>query len=194
MYIFSLKPSFLLFIKTREHTVNKIIPWICLALFSASQVSATELYAEANTNYVFSSIEDETFNPIALEARVGVYLEKQVGIEAYYGTGLNDDSQAGLDLTLNTIAGVNFRLESPETKNNMKIFILLGYGMTEWDVDRSDTGEPGKVDFDDFSYGAGFEWRLGKSEHWFLNVRGQRFLNKNEISLDTGSIGVRYAF
>ena len=91
------------------------------------------------------------------------------------------------DLTLNTIAGVNFRLESPETKNNMKIFILLGYGMTEWDVDRSDTGEPGKVDFDDFSYGAGFEWRLGQSESWFINVRGQRFLNKHEISLDTGS-------
>ena len=174
--------------------MNKLIPLLLLALFGTGYASATELYGEINTHYTFAKIDDEKFNPVALEARVGIYLEKQLGLEAYYGTGLTDDSQAGLDLELNTIAGVNLRFESPETKDHMKIFILLGYGMTEWDVDRSDTGSPGKVDFDDFNYGGGFEWRLGKSERWFWNIRGQRFLNKNDISLSSGSLGVRYAF
>lgn len=174
--------------------MNKLIPLVCLSLFSAGLASATELYAELNTSYAFAKIEDEKFNPLAIEARFGFYLQKQVGLEAYYGTGLSDDSQFNLDLALSTLAGVNFRFESPETKNGMKIFILLGYGMSEWDVDRSGTGEPGKVDFDDFSYGGGFEWRLGKSEHWFVNLRGQRLLNKDDLSLDTGSLGVRYAF
>ena len=180
-----------------EHRVSKLIPLISLtflAFLNAGYASATELYAEVNTSYSSAKIEDEKFNPLSLETRLGFYLEKQVGIEAYFGTGLNDDSQAGLDLSLNTIAGVNLRFESPETKEGMKLFILLGYGFTQWDVNRSNTGEPGKVDFDDFTYGGGFEWRLGKSEHWFVNVRGQRYLNKNDISLDTGSLGVRYAF
>jgi len=174
--------------------VNKLIPLTCLSLFSVGLASATELYGEINAAYVFSKIDDEKFNPLAIETRIGFYLEKQVGLEAYYGTGLNDDSQFDIDVSLNTLAGVNLRFESPETKDGMKIFILLGYGMSEWDVDRSGTGEPGKVDFDDFSYGGGFEWRLGKSEHWFMNLRGQRFLNKDDLSLDIGSLGVRYAF
>jgi opacity protein-like surface antigen len=160
---------------------------------SAGFASAAELYGEVNTSYIFSKIDDEKFNPLALEARVGVYLQKQVGLEAYYGSGLSDDTQVNIDLSINTVAGVNFRFESPE-KKGMKIFILLGYGMSEWDVDRSGTSEPGKVDFDDFSYGGGLEWRVGKSENWFVNLRGQRFLNKDDLSLDTGSVGVRYAF
>lgn len=173
--------------------MNKLIPLACLTLFSVSFASAAELYGEINTSYVFSKIEEEKFNPLALEARVGVYLQKQVGLEAYYGAGLSDDSQLDVDVSISTIAGVNLRFESPEQKG-MKIFILLGYGMSEWEVDRSGTGEPGKVDFDDFSYGGGLEWRVGKSENWFVNVRGQSFLNKDDLSLSTGSLGVRYAF
>ena len=114
--------------QNREHLVNKLISLIFLAFFSAEYASATELYSEVNAHYAFSKIDDEEFNPIALEARFGIYLQKQVGLEAYYGTGMSDDKQVGLDLAINTIAGINLRFESPETKNNMKIFILLGYG------------------------------------------------------------------
>jgi hypothetical protein len=174
--------------------VNKLLPIAFLSLFSVGIASATELYGEINTSYVFSKIESEKFNPLALEARFGFYLEQQVGLEVYYGAGLSDDSQVGIDLSLNTLAGVNLRFESPETKDRMKIFVLLGYGMSEWDVDRSGTGEPGKVDFDDFSYGGGFEWRIDKSKNWFMNVRGQSFLNRDDLNLSTGSLGVRYAF
>ena len=112
---------------------------------------------------------------------------------ALLGTGIDDDSQSNIDLSLNTLAGLNFRFESSES-DGMKIFILLGYGMSEWDVNRSNSGKPGKVDFDDFSYGGGFEWHIGNAKNWFVNIRGQRFLNKNDLSLDSGSLGVRYAF
>ncbi|MFT6029647.1 MAG: hypothetical protein ACI8O8_001383 [Oleiphilaceae bacterium] len=162
-------------------------------LFSIGFVSATELYGELNTSYAFAKIEDEKLKPLALEARIGFYLQKQVGLEAYFGTGLSDDSQVDLNVSITTLAGVNLRFESSE-RNGMKVLILLGYGMSQWDVDRSGTGEPGKVDFDDFSYGGGLEWRVGKSKNWFVNLRGQRFLNKDDLSLSTGSLGVRYAF
>lgn len=185
---------FFTFYRSREHHVNKLISIAFLSLFSVGFASATELYGEINTAYVFSKIDNEKFNPHALEARFGFYLEQQVGLEAYYGTGLSDDSQLGIDLSLNTLAGINLRFESPETKDGMKVFVLLGYGMSEWDVDRSGTGEPGKVDFDDFSYGGGLEWRINNSKNWFINLRGQSFLNKDDLSLSTGSLGVRYAF
>lgn len=173
--------------------MNKLITLICLTFLYLSTASATELYGEINTVYVFSKVDSQEFNPIALEARAGMYLEPQVGLEVYLGTGLSDDSQVDIDLSLSALAGVNLRFESPESKG-MKVFILLGYGISEWDIDRSGTGEPGKVDFDDFSYGGGLEWRIGKSKHWFVNLRGQRFLNKDDLSLDSGSLGVRYAF
>ncbi|MFT6903478.1 MAG: hypothetical protein ACJAS1_000121 [Oleiphilaceae bacterium] len=173
--------------------MNKLIPIACLMLFSIGFVSATELYGELNTSYAFAKIEDEKLKPLALEARIGFYLQKQVGLEAYFGTGLSDDSQVDLNVSITTLAGVNLRFESSE-RNGMKVLILLGYGMSQWDVDRSGTGEPGKVDFDDFSYGGGLEWRVGKSKNWFVNLRGQRFLNKDDLSLSTGSLGVRYAF
>ncbi len=179
--------------RSREHFVNKFLSILFISIISFGQVSATELYGEISTAYAFAKIADEKFKPFALEARFGFYLQKQVGVEAYYGASLGDDKQLDIELSLDTIAGVNFRFESPE-KEGMKVFLLLGYGMSEWDVNRSGTGEPGKVDFDDFTYGGGLEWRVAKSKNWFVNVRGQRFLNKDDLSLDTGSLGVRYAF
>lgn len=173
--------------------MNKLILLANLTFFCVGPVSAMELYGEINAAYVFSQVDKEEFNPTALDARLGMYLEPQVGLEVYVGSGLSDDTEVDIDMSLTTLAGVNLRFESPESKG-MKIFILLGYGMSEWDLDRSGTSEPGKVDFDDFSYGAGFEWRIGKSKNWFVNLRGQRFLNKDDLSLDTGSLGVRYAF
>ena len=166
---------------------------LCLLLLNCSYLQADSFYTELNTGYSFTKLDEEEFNPLTLEARLGMYLQPQVGVEAYYASGLNDDTQLNIDLAIKSIAGVNLRFESPES-DGMKIFILLGYGMTEWDLDRSGTGEPGKVDFDDFSYGAGFEWRLGKSENWFINLRGQRFLNKDDLELNLGSLGVRYVF
>ncbi len=173
------------------NTPRKLL--FCLLLISSPWLQAETLYTELNGTYTFTKLDDEQFNPTTLEARLGMYLQQQVGIEAYVSSGLSDDSQLDIDVSIKTIAGVNFRFESPESEG-MKIFILLGYGMTEWEVDRSGSGEPGSVDFDDFSYGAGFEWRLGKSEQWFINLRGQRFLNKNDLTLDLGSLGVRYVF
>lgn len=166
---------------------------LSLILLNCGYLQADPLYAEVNTGYSFTKLGEEEFNPLTIETRLGMYLQPQVGVEAYFATGLNDDTQLNIDLALNTVAGINFRFESPES-DGMKIFILLGYGMTEWDLDRSDSGEPGKVDFDDYSYGAGFEWRLGKSEDWFINLRGQRFLNKDDLELNIGSLGVRYVF
>lgn len=164
-----------------------------LLLLNCGYLQADSFYAELNTGYSFTKVDKEEFNPLTIETRLGIYLQPQVGIEAYYATGLTDNTQLNIDLALTKLAGINLRFESPES-DGMKVFILLGYGMTEWDLDRSDTGEPGKVDFDDFSYGAGFEWRLGKSENWFINLRGQRFLNKNDLELNIGSLGVRYVF
>ncbi len=174
-----------------RNTPRKLL--LCLLFISSPWLQAETLYTELNGAYTFTKLDDEQFNPTTLEARLGMYLQQQVGIEAYVASGLSDDSQLDIDVSIKTIAGINFRFESPES-DGMKIFILLGYGMTEWDVDRSGSGEPGSVDFDDFSYGAGFEWRLGKSEQWFINLRGQRFLNKNDLTLDLGSLGVRYVF
>ena len=172
-------------------TLTKIT--LGLVLIFSGSLQAESFYGELNSGYSFTKLDKEKFNPLTLEARLGMYLQPQVGVEAYYASGLNDDTQLNIDLAIKNIAGINFRFESPEA-DGMKIMILLGYGMTEWDLDRSDTGEPGKVDFDDFSYGAGFEWRLGNSKKWFLNLRGQRFLHQDDLNLDTASLGVRYVF
>lgn len=157
---------------------------------------ALDLYAGIDANYIFSGVEEgdasAKFNPMALSGRVGAYMQKGVGIELYGMTG-NDDEDLDIDLGLSYMLGLATRFESPESEGG-KIYILLGYGITELDMDRSGSGEPGKATFHGFSYGAGVEFRLGRSDNWFMNLQGVRYYAKDDIHIDGASLGLRYQF
>jgi len=157
---------------------------------------ALDLYAGIDANYIFSEVEEgdasAEFKPLALSGRIGAYIEKGVGIELYGMTG-TDDEDLDIDLGLSYMLGLAARFESPESEGG-KIYFLLGYGITELDMDRSGSGEPGKATFHDFSYGGGVEFRLGGSENLFINLQAVRYYAQDDIQIDGASLGLRYQF
>ena len=157
---------------------------------------AVDLYAGVDANYILSEIESgdakADFKPLAVSGRVGFYLEQGVGLELYGMTGAEDED-LDIELGLNYMAGVAARFESPESEGG-KIYILLGYGITELDMDRSGSSEPGKATFHDFNYGAGLEFRLGGADQLFVNLQAVRYYAQDEIQIDGASLGLRYKF
>jgi len=157
---------------------------------------ALDLYAGIDANYIFSEVEEgdarAEFNPVALSGRFGAYIEKGVGIELYGMAGA-DDEDLDIDLSLNYMLGLAARFETPESEGG-KIYFLLGYGITELDMDRSGSGAPGSATFHDFSYGGGVEFRLGGSDKLFINLQAVRYYAQDDIQIDGASLGLRFQF
>jgi hypothetical protein len=169
---------------------------VALLMSQCTTSYALDLYAGIDANYIFSEVEEgdasAKFNPIALGGRVGAYIQNGVGLEIYGMTG-NEDEDLDIDLGLSYMLGLAARFESPESEGG-KIYILLGYGITELDMNRSGSGEPGKATFHDFSYGAGVEFRLGGSDNVFMNFQAVRYYAQGAIQIDGASLGLRFQF
>jgi hypothetical protein len=169
---------------------------MALLLSQCTMSYALDLYAGIDANYILSEIEageaKAEFQPLALSGRLGTYIQKGVGIELYGMAGTEDDD-LDIDLGLNYMVGLAARFESPESEGG-KIYFLLGYGITELDMDRSGTGEPGTATFHDFSYGGGVEFRLGSSENLFMNLQAVRYYAQDDIQIDGASLGLRFQF
>jgi len=154
---------------------------------------AIDLYGELSAGYLMNDVDQTEFDSITTELRFGAYVQPQVGLELYAGTGLDDDKQIDIESGLSYMAGLAVRLESPESEGG-KVFFLLGYGVTEIDVDRSGSGEPGKQSFDAVNYGLGAEFRLGNRNDLFLTVKGVRYYSKGGVGIDVAGLGIRAGF
>jgi len=163
-----------------------------LSFFSVTS-AAWDLYGGLDANYVLNDVDSAEFQPLAVGGRVGVYLEPGVGLEVHGMAGADGDKNIDIESELNYTLGIAARFESPESEGG-KIYFLLGYALSELDVNRSGTGEPGAVSFDDFSYGGGFEFRLGHSRALFLNLQLVRFYADDGVDIDAASLGVRFGF
>mgnify|MGYP000754098558 CR=1 FL=1 len=172
----------------------------CLAFILMGQSitsSALDLYVGLDANYILSevTVDDASaeFQPLALSGRIGAYIEPMVGLEFYGMTGAASDDDLDIDMDLSYTLGLAARFETPESEGG-KIYFLLGYGITELDMDRSGTGEPGTATFHDFTYGGGVEFRLGGSDKLFINLQAVRYYAKDDIEIDGASLGLRYRF
>jgi hypothetical protein len=155
-------------------------------------------YFGMDAHYAKNSIGDqpadsEDFTMSALGIRAGAYIEPQLGIELYMAKGIESDEQSNIEMSLESVAGVVGRFESPETENGFKLYVLLGYGMTELEMQRKTTAVTDRELYHGFVYGGGGELRLGRSNS-YLNVQGLRHYHDNGITLNGLSIGFRQGF
>ena len=167
-----------------------------LLLLSLSTVSsALDWYAGGGASYIQDKILNASFKPAAVNGRIGAYVQQQVGIEVYGLMGVNPyDDDVNIDLTHNYSIGVLARLESPETEDGGKIYLLLGYAATELDMDRSGTGEPGKETFTGVAYGGGVEFNISDSNKYYVNLDVMSYYAKGDISIGSLNLGFRYRF
>ncbi len=170
-------------------SVFALIVMFCFS--GASQ--ASDFYGELSANYMMIDALTAKPAPIGAELRLGMYLEQGVGLELFAGSGAASDEDLDIDVDLSYTAGGALRFESPE-KDGGKVYFLLGYAVTELDLNRSDTGLPGKEAYDGFSYGGGVEFRMAKSRDVFLGLRVQRYFSGDEVDIDVASLGLRLGF
>jgi len=167
-----------------------------LVLFSMSSMShAYDWYVGASGHYLQDKILSANFKPGGIGALVGAYIKPKVGVELYAMTGLNPyDDDVDINLEHSYSVGALVRLESPETESGGKMFVKLGYGTTELNMDRSGTGEPGKDSFTGFTYGGGVEFNLCKSDRYYVSLDAMSYYSRNDISIGGASLGFRYRF
>lgn len=166
---------------------------LCALCFIAPATNAATPYGGIGANYLRASISDTRFAMASTEARLGVYLLPQIAVELHASTGILDSSEQDAELSLDYSANAYLRLESPERKN-MKIYVLLGYGKSSLDLDRSDSGLPGSESFNAASYGLGFEFAVRRQQGLYLNLGWQRHYADGQIELDAAGLSLRMMF
>ncbi|KZY37750.1 MULTISPECIES: outer membrane beta-barrel protein [unclassified Oleiphilus] len=173
---------------------------ICLLALSsiAFAEDKPKYYAGLDAHYLINTIGNEQsgeaeFDISGAGLRAGLYLEPQVGLEVYAAQGVTEGDDIGIDMSLVSSVGILGRFESPEAENGGKLFILLGYGMSELEMTRSASSPVDRELYHGVVYGGGAEFRLGSSET-FINIQGLRYYDEDHLSLDGVSLGLRQSF
>lgn len=173
--------------------IKKLLTGSVMILLPTLPVLAQSFSLELNAGKLMAEVDSAEFSPTAGELRAAFYLQPQVALEVYGGAGAGSDEDLGLDYEVNYFAGTALRLESP-LRNDTQAFFLLGYGVTDVSLDRSNTGLPGDESFDGPTYGGGLEISPFRNKHLRLNVTVRRYYGDNGIDLDYGSFGFRVLF
>lgn len=180
--------------QTKEFCVIKrILIACCIAVSHTAPVLAQSFSLELNGGKVLAEVDKAEFAPSAGELRAAFYLQPQVALEVYAGAGAGSATDLDLDYKVNYFAGGALRLESP-LRNDTQAFFLLGYGVSDINLNRSGTGQPGDETFDGPTYGGGLEISPFRNKHLRLNVTVRRYYGDNGIDLDYGSVGFRVLF
>lgn len=164
----------------------------CFTLFSTATL-ADKVYGELGLNHVMVDIGQREFSVQALEARMGYYLQPQVGIELHAMTALTDDAANNTKLKLPLSNNILLRFESPEREGG-KVFLLAGYGQTTLELDRNGSGKPGSENFYQGNFGGGIEFALGKANNTFINLKWHRYYAEGGIDIDAVGLGLRMRF
>lgn len=148
--------------------------------------------ASLNLNVVGEGSDQAKFKPVTLGARLGKYVEPQVALEVFGAKGVAGDDDLGIDMKMISNVGLVGRFESPE-KEGFKLHLQVGYGATELEMRRTSNSLPDRELYHGGIFGGGVELRLGDSEY-FLNIQGLRQYSQGDLSIDTGSVELRYEF
>lgn len=180
------------------HKNKKRFSVVCflLAAFGATQVNAQPVaYAEVAGNLVLQSVDEQDFRLGSTELRAGVYVHRQIALEAFASHGVVDDDEANLSQEVGLGYGGGLRFESHSRKGT-KAFILLGFSSHELELSQKVSNVSlSKERFESFSYGLGLEEQLLDAESsLFVNVRWQRHYSAGGVGLDTVGAAIRYAF
>ncbi|MGK0440718.1 MAG: hypothetical protein ACJA0N_000513 [Pseudohongiellaceae bacterium] len=155
--------------------------------------SADNFYSELSVLYTTTKFDGLSFSQTAAQARGGMYILPQIGIEIYASKGIDDDSNAGLTTEFDYNTGIDIRLETPEQKR-AKLFVTLGYSQTAISMSKQDSDFPGKETFRSPSVGIGYEVRAGRDNNISILGKYTYFYDDDEIRISGFNLGAKYEF
>lgn len=169
-----------------------LVALVTTALLS-SKVQALDVYGEAGVGFMKTSISSTSFRMSAAEARVGAYVTKGLGVELHAAKGVGSDTVNAIEVELDYSTSIQARFETPE-KDGGRLFMLLGYGQTSLDMNRSNTGKPGADDFKSGNFGGGAEYHFSKLPGLHLNIKWNRLYAQGGVEIDCTSLGLRFTY
>ncbi len=164
-------------------------------LLALALVAATPL-AFAN-GYVGGSYSafDYSENGLSTDLSVGAIsviggyqINDYVAVEARVGTGVGDDSYAGLTLEMDNYYGVYVKAGMPI--DNFYPYALLG--MTKGELSLSGYGLSASASESDMSYGVGLAYNV--NDQVSLNVEYANMLDKGGVTIDGFTFSAAYHF
>lgn len=177
-------------------TLNKLHRMLCLLILPvlfAQNAPALELYGETGIGQFKTKVSSTSFSTSAVEARLGTYIMPGLGIELHGASGIGSDTSNAIDVQLDYSANLQTRFETPEREGG-KLFFLAGYGLTALDMNRSNTGQPGREEFKSGNFGGGVEYHFQKYPALFLNMKWNRLYAQGGVEIDNTSLSLRITF
>ena len=146
-----------------------------------------KIYVELGPALGSVRIDNTDFDFAAAELRMGGYVYTNIGIELHLATGLSDDKQDDLELSMDYSANLLARFETPE-REGFKLMLLAGYGQTSLDLDRSGTGSPGSETFKNANFGLGANYRWKEDSPFSAGLKWHRYYAEGDITIDLTSL------
>lgn len=137
------------------------------------------------TNLAIGSSGSSTdYNPGFGHINLSYYFDEVMAAELRLGSGLGDDE----GVSINEHFGLYLRGEQPLDENEFfRVFFLLGYTGTYYDIKDSATGSGNS-----FSFGGGLGFKIAEDSEFVLEAN--RTNMESSIDLDTYTFGFRQYF
>ncbi|MBB5022260.1 outer membrane beta-barrel protein [Desulfurispira natronophila] len=153
---------------------------------------------------------NESYEPTALVARMGLFVQDNVAIEGRIGTGLSsdkkyytyNDADEEVAVELDSLLGL-FVIAHMPLEGTGSFYGALGLSRVRTSVEEDDywySNYFGDMHFNDtytvsdtgLSYGVGFEWHM--SDVSALNIEYMMYVNESDYSVAALSVGASFGF
>lgn len=166
---------------------------LALLLFPATAL-AVEPMVGAELTWGHISVADETFNPLAVRARLALALTPEWEIGGAIGAGVGDDSEVSVTTKISSLAVAGVRY-SASLDDNARLVLSVGYGEIALDAEAAATpGLPGEETYSGVVWGVSLQERLARYPNWIGSLDFERWYDEDDLTISTLSYGFRYEF
>lgn len=162
-------------------------------LLAGTPAYAIEPMAGVEMTWTRIKTGGETFNPLAVRARLALALTPEWEVGVLAGQGVADEEQSGVTTEVDTFSAAYIRY-SAALDSNARLVLSAGYGEMTLDVGTAFPGYPGSETYAGLVYGLSLQERLARWPNWIGSLDFERWYDDKGLTISTVSYGFRYAF
>lgn len=159
----------------------------------AAPAMAVQPLAGAELAWTRVQTAGETFNPLAVRARLGLEITPEWEIGVMAGQGVRDADEVGVTVAIDGFHAGYIR-HSASLDENARLVLMAGYGAMTLDVNTGVSGVPGAGDYRGVVFGLSLQERLPRWPNWTGSLDFERWYDEDGLKIDAIGYGFRYAF
>lgn len=124
--------------------------------------------------------------------KLGYEFTPNFAFEVQYGAGTDKDQLDNQEYEINSLAAAFLRFSSSGSYSDVRLYLLLGY--SQFDMQVTAAGTTVSDTYDGFSYGVGAEEFLKSVPNLAFVAEYVWYYDRDELSVDAITLGIRYKF